>query len=156
METPPGAHHSHFKGITAKSGGLTTRGEMRGKTPTHGRGEWQFCPPGEWLKENHGNGGDRGNQYTGGRLTNGKPAKMPATPKESTRARHWPPPAKVKTHLQGNNRFYSFATKIPPPPGSSPAPGAHLIHPLEHVDNFIIIYYINSIKPGYLYVIFVE
>jgi len=88
METPPGAHHSHFKGITAKSGGLTTRGEMRGKTPTHGRGEWQFCPPGEWLEENHPHGAKefQGNQYEGGELPNGKLTRMPATPKESTRA----------------------------------------------------------------------
>ena len=67
-------------------GDCTTRGEMRGKTPTHGRGEWQFCPPGEWLEEHHPHGGEHGNQYEVAKVPNGNLARMPATPKESTRA----------------------------------------------------------------------
>jgi hypothetical protein len=56
------------------------------KTPSQGSGEWQFCPPGEWLEANHPHGATiEKPRNTSFKLPNGK-LKMPATPKESARA----------------------------------------------------------------------
>ena len=45
------------------------------------------CKKAEWLDTFYPHGADRGNQYTGGKVTKGNLAKMPVTKKESARAR---------------------------------------------------------------------
>jgi len=65
------------------------------KTPTQGSGERR-----KRLEENHPHGATiEKPRNTSFKLPNEK-LKMPATPKESTRARPWPPSTEAETHFK--------------------------------------------------------